>query len=132
MLREALVTAFLATTDLERARRFFEGVLGLTVESQDDFALVLRTPGSTGSAGSAGSAIRVTRVQQITPAPYTVLGWSVADLRRTLEDLRQRGVTFTRYPGMNQDELGVWTAPSGARVAWFADPDGNVLSLTEH
>ena len=126
MLREALVTAFLATTDLERARRFFEGVLGLTVESQDDFALVLRTP------GSAGSAIRVTRVQQITPAPYTVLGWSVADLHRTLEELRQRGVTFTRYPGMNQDELGVWTAPSGARVAWFADPDGNVLSLTEH
>jgi len=126
MLREALVTAFLATTDLERARHFFEDVLGLTVESQDDFALVLRTP------GSAGSAIRVTRVQQITPAPYTVLGWSVADLHRTLEELRQRGVTFTRYPGMNQDELGVWTAPSGARVAWFADPDGNVLSLTEH
>ena len=123
MLHEAVVTAFLGTTDLERARRFFEAVLGLTVESQDDFALVLR---------ASGSAIRVTRVQQLAPAPYTVLGFGVADLRRTLNELGQRGVRFTRYPGMNQDELGVWTAPSGARVAWFADPDGNVLSLTQH
>jgi catechol 2,3-dioxygenase-like lactoylglutathione lyase family enzyme len=122
-LSKAQVTPFLATTDLTRARAFFEGVLGLRVSSLDSFALVLETP--TGS-------IRVTQVQELARAPYTVLGWDVSDIQAVVQELTQRGVTFKRYPGMTQDELGVWTAPSGSRIAWFNDPDGNVLSVAQH
>ena len=122
-LSEAHVTPFLASTDLTRARAFFEGVLGLQVSSVDSFALVLKTP--TGS-------IRVAAVQELARAPYTVLGWDVSDIHAVVQGLTQRGVTFKRYPGMTQDELGVWTAPSGSRIAWFNDPDENVLSVAQH
>jgi catechol 2,3-dioxygenase-like lactoylglutathione lyase family enzyme len=123
MLRDAAVCAFLGATDLKRAREFFEGVLGLQVVSLDDFALVLKS--STG-------VIRVTQVEAAALAPYTVLGWDVPDIRSTVSALGERGLGFTRYPGMAQDELGIWTAPSGSRIAWFRDPDGNVLSLAQH
>ncbi|HWZ92150.1 MAG TPA: VOC family protein [Polyangiaceae bacterium] len=123
MLRDAAVCAFLGATDLTRAREFFEGLLGLQVVSLDDFALVLKS--STG-------VIRVTQVEEPALAPYTVLGWDVPDLRSAVLALGERGLGFTRYPGMVQDELGIWTAPSGSRIAWFRDPDGNVLSLAQH
>jgi catechol 2,3-dioxygenase-like lactoylglutathione lyase family enzyme len=123
MLGDASVTPFLATTDLTRARAFFEGVLGLEVSSLDSFALVLKTP---------NGSLRVTQVQELARAPYTVLGWDVPDIRKAVHSLAQRGVTFTRYPGMAQDELAIWTAPSGSRIAWFNDPDGNVLSVAQH
>lgn len=123
MLDQATVTPFLATTDLDRARSFFERTLGLRVLSLDSFALLLATP---------GASLRVTLVQELTRAPYTVLGFNVADVRETVARLGAQGVVFNRYPGMDQDELGVWAAPSGALVAWFADPDGNVLSLSQH
>ena len=123
MLREARVTPFLATTDLVRARAFFEGVLDLSVVSLDSFALVLATP---------QGPIRVTRVQELARAPYTVLGWDVPDVRATAQALSAKGVAFQRYPGMAQDELGIWAAPSGSRIAWFQDPDGNVLSIAQH
>jgi len=123
MLDQATVTPFLATTDLDRARSFFERTLGLRVMSLDSFALLLATP---------GASLRVTLVQELTRAPYTVLGFNVADVRETVARLGAQGVVFNRYPGMDQDELGVWAAPSGALVAWFADPDGNVLSLSQH
>jgi len=123
MLREARVTPFLATTDLVRARAFFEGVLDLSVVSVDSFALVLATP---------QGPIRVTQVQELARAPYTVLGWDVPDVRATAQALSAKGVAFQRYPGMEQDELGIWAAPSGSRIAWFQDPDGNVLSIAQH
>ena len=123
MLSEADVTPFLASTDLERARAFFEGVLGLTVSSVDSYALVLATP---------GGSVRVALVGELLRAPYTVLGWNVGDIRAVVQGLSRRGVTFTRYPGMAQDELGIWAAPSGSRIAWFEDPDGNVLSVAQH
>ncbi|HEX3775855.1 MAG TPA: VOC family protein [Polyangiaceae bacterium] len=123
MLREASVTPFLGATDLKRARAFFEGVLGLEVVSVDGFALVLRTGSGT---------IRVTQVETAANAPYTVLGWDVPDVASAVRELAARGVAFNRYPGMEQDELGVWIAPSGSRIAWFLDPDGNVLSLAQH
>jgi catechol 2,3-dioxygenase-like lactoylglutathione lyase family enzyme len=123
MLSDAPTTAFLGATDLARAREFFEGLLGLRVVSEDSFALVLR---------SANGLVRVTQVQQTANAPYTVLGWDVAEIESEVRALSARGLAFTRYPGMGQDELGIWTAPSGSRIAWFRDPDGNVLSVAQH
>jgi predicted enzyme related to lactoylglutathione lyase len=82
-------------------------------------------------AEAGGTMLRITAVDDVAPVPYTVLGWSVFDIDKTINHLVSRGVTFTRYEAMNQDQRGVWTAPSGSRIAWFLDPDGNTLSLTE-
>jgi catechol 2,3-dioxygenase-like lactoylglutathione lyase family enzyme len=123
MLKQASITAFLGATDLPRARAFFEGLLGLSVVSLDGFALVLR---------GANGLVRVTQVERAARAPYTVLGWDVPDIESSVAALSERGLVFTRYPGMTQDELGIWTAPSGSRIAWFKDPDENVLSLAQH
>jgi predicted enzyme related to lactoylglutathione lyase len=121
-LGDARIVAFAAATDLDRARDFYAGVLGLTVEETNDFACVLRG-GST--------MLRLTKVDSFTPQPFTVLGWAVDDLDATMASLTAAGVSFHRYEGMGQDESGVWTAPSGGRIAWFPDPDGNTLSLTQ-
>lgn len=123
MLAQAAVTPFLASTDLARARAFFEGVLGLKVLSLDGFALALEIP---------NGSLRVTLVQEHAPPPYSVLSWNVTDIAATVSGLAARGVAFSRYPGMDQDNLGIWTAPSGSRIAWFPDPDGNVLSVAQH
>ena len=121
-LNDAAIVAFAPTTDLDRARDFYGRVLGLTVEETNDFACVLR---------SGTTMVRVTKVDSFTPHPFTVLGWVVTSLAATMASLAGAGITFTRYEGMGQDGAGVWTAPSGARIAWFPDPDGNVLSLTQ-
>jgi catechol 2,3-dioxygenase-like lactoylglutathione lyase family enzyme len=123
MLDAAELVAFVATTDLDRARGFYAGVLGLRMIEQDGFAVVF---------DSSGTALRVTLVGELAPAPYTVLGWAVADIGSSAAALADRGVRFTRYDGMDQDEQGVWTAPGGTRVAWFTDPDGNTLSISQH
>jgi len=122
MLPNAKLVAFVPTKDTARARAFYEGVLGLRVVSEDDFALVLDAGGTT---------VRVTNVHELTPAPFTVLGWEVTSILDSIAGLQKKGVTFERYGGMKQDEAGVWMAPGGARIAWFKDPDGNVLSLSE-
>ena len=116
------VVAFVPSMDLHRSREFYAGVLGLTIDSADDFALVI-------SAGT--STVRVTAVQSLTPQPFTVLGWTVADLRATVSAFVERGVEFSIYDGMGQDDDRIWASPSGALVAWFRDPDGNTLSLTQ-
>jgi catechol 2,3-dioxygenase-like lactoylglutathione lyase family enzyme len=121
MLSTAKPVAFIATADAARARVFYESVLGLRIVEDQPYALVVE---------SAGTTIRVQKVESVRPAPYTALGWEVPDVEASVRALRERGVTFERYAGMKQDELGVWTSPSGARVAWFRDPDGHVLSLT--
>jgi len=121
MLNRADIIAFVATTKPERARVFYEDALGLTLIADEPFALVFDADGVT---------LRVAKVQALDPAPHTVLGWSVNDIRGTINGLTKRGVIFERYDGLTHDEMGVWTSPSGARVAWFKDPDGNVLSLT--
>jgi catechol 2,3-dioxygenase-like lactoylglutathione lyase family enzyme len=123
MISEAEVMGFIPTTDAVRARAFYEDVLGLGVVSDDPFALVLE---------SNGTFIRIAKLDELTPAPYTILGWRVNDIESEVQTLHARGVTFTRYPGMAQTDLGVWTAPGGAKIAWFRDPDGNVLSLSQH
>lgn len=116
--------AFAPTTDPERARTFYEGVLGLRlVADEKPFALVFK---------ANGTMLRVTTVQELKPQPFTILGWHVANIEATVDRLATAGVEFNRYKGMNDsDPRGLWNSPSGARIAWFKDPDGNVLSVTE-
>lgn len=113
---------FLATADAERSRAFYEQVLGLKFVTDEPPALVFR---------SGDRMLRIQKVDQVHVAPYTALGWAVSDIRQTVQELRAAGVVFQRYAGMNQDADGIWRAPSGALIAWFQDPDGHVLSLTQ-
>jgi catechol 2,3-dioxygenase-like lactoylglutathione lyase family enzyme len=122
MLDDADLIAFAATTDLDRARVFYERVLGLPVTEQTDLACVF---------DANGTMLRVTAVPEVARAGYTVLGWQVADITAAVRELSARGVTFLRFDGMETDADGVWTSPGGGRIAWFADPDGNTLSLTQ-
>ena len=122
MLGNAKITTFVGTRDAARATAFYRDVLGLKLVEESPFAVVF---------DSGGVMLRVTSVRELNPAPYTVLGWGVPDIAAAVRQLVSAGVTFSRFPGMTQDEDGVWASPSGARVAWFADPDGNVLSLTQ-
>src|ERR1700729_2836502 len=122
MLGDADLVAFVPTRDLTVARQFYEQVLGLRVVDDSEFAVVY---------DANGTRLRVARVDQVTIAPYTVLGWRVDNIAARLAMFRRAGVTPKRYDGMQQDEDGIWTAPSGTRVAWFSDPDGNTLSLEQ-
>jgi catechol 2,3-dioxygenase-like lactoylglutathione lyase family enzyme len=123
MISEGEVMGFIPTTDATRARSFYEDVLGLRFVSDDPFALVFK---------SLGTYIRIAKLKEFTPAPYTILGWRVGDIEAETQALHIRGVTFRQYPPLEQNELGVWTAPGGTKIAWFLDPDGNVLSLSQH
>ena len=122
MLGSSDLVAFAASADLPRARTFYERVLGLPVVEQNDFACVF---------DANGTMLRVAAVADAPRAGYTVLGWRVTDIVATVRGLTAKGVVFIRYEGMDQDEAGVWTTPGGEQVAWFPDPDGNVLSLTQ-
>ncbi len=121
MLGSSEVMAFVATTDAAKARAFYEGTLGLRLVSDEPFALVFDANGTT---------LRVAKVDTLTPAPYTVLGWIIDDIAAAVRELAGGGVRFERYDGMGQDELGVWSS-GRAKVAWFKDPDGNTLSLAQ-
>ena len=114
--------AFVATSDPARAKAFYRDTLGLHLVSEDQFALVFDV---------AGTMLRVTTVQEVGAVKYTVLGWQVPDIIRTAKTLQEARVTLERYAGMKQDELGIWTSPSGAKVAWFKDPDENTLGITQ-
>jgi catechol 2,3-dioxygenase-like lactoylglutathione lyase family enzyme len=117
------IMAFVGVRDPEHARAFYRDTLGLhIVTEQLPFALVF---------DAHGIMLRVSIVQEVAPAPYTVLGWEVPDAAAAVQELTSAGVEFERFKGMNQDDLGVWKSPGGARVAWFKDPDGNLLSLTQ-
>ena len=113
---------FLATANAERSRAFYELVLRLAFVADDPQALVFQV---------GHTMLRIQKVDRVHHAPYTALGWAVSDIRQTVLHLRAVGVVFRRYQGMNQDGDGIWHAPSGAAVAWFQDPDGHVLSLTQ-
>jgi catechol 2,3-dioxygenase-like lactoylglutathione lyase family enzyme len=121
MLSTAKLVAFAATTDLDRARAFYEDALGLELIEQNPIACVF---------DANGTQLRVTLVPEKTSAAYTVLGWEVEDIENTVRLLGEQGVEFLRFPQMEQDDFGIWTAPGGGRVAWFSDPDGNTLSVS--
>jgi catechol 2,3-dioxygenase-like lactoylglutathione lyase family enzyme len=122
MLAGAELVAFVSATDPVRATRFYRDTLGLPLVEETPFACVFRTP---------NAELRVTLVKRLEPAPQTVIGWIVADLEASARELQAKGVTPLIYDGLEQDALGIWRSPSGARVLWFGDPDGNVLSLTQ-
>jgi catechol 2,3-dioxygenase-like lactoylglutathione lyase family enzyme len=122
VLGDAGLVAFVASRDLEVAGRFYGEVLGFRL---------LETSTFSNAYDANGTQLRVTLVDRVLQAPYTVLGWRVLDIVATIRALREAGVAFKRYEGMAQDEDGVWIAPGGSRVAWFADPDGTHLSLQQ-
>jgi predicted enzyme related to lactoylglutathione lyase len=123
MLEHERLVAFAATTDGPRAARFYEQVLGLRIQSDDVFAIVF---------DANDVELRLQKVERFTPQPFTVLGWQVNDIRKIVDSLGHRGVQFERYSWLVQDDHGVWSAPSGARIAWFKDPDGNLLSVAQY
>ena len=120
MLENATQVGFVGVSDLDAAQRFYGDVLGLPLVDARPFALVHAT---------ATSQLRITAVAEVRAAPYTVLGWAVTDLDAAVDGLAGAGVALLRYDGLDQDDRGIWTAPGGTRIAWFHDPDGNVLSL---
>lgn len=123
-LAQQCILAFVATCEPQRAKKFYRDTLGLPLISEElPFALVFNLN---------GVMLRVAIVEKLSPAPYTVLGWQVANIGAAVKALETAGVKFERFPGMQQDELGIWSSPSGARIAWFKDPDGNTLSLSQH
>jgi catechol 2,3-dioxygenase-like lactoylglutathione lyase family enzyme len=123
MLAASKLIGFVPTKDSRRSREFYEEKLGFQFVGDDEFALVMR-------AGE--SMIRIAKAGTFTPAPYTVMGWEVADIETMVKWLDGRGIAFEKYPFVQDRELGIWTTPNGDKVAWFKDPDGNVLSLSQH
>jgi catechol 2,3-dioxygenase-like lactoylglutathione lyase family enzyme len=117
------MVGFLVTTNPDAARRFYTEILGFRLISDDAYALAFDT--STGR-------LRIVKAEQFTPAHGTVLGWEVDDIQADLADLKAKGAVFERFHGMPADENAVFTFPTGDKVAWFRDPDGNLLSLSQH
>ena len=122
MLGTTDIVAFVPTTDYDKARAFYEGILGLRFVKNDGFAMVMY---------ANRIMVRFSKAN-FTPAAFTILGWNVADIETTVSGLQKRGVVFERFGFFEQDGLGIWTAPTGDKVAWFKDPDGNVLSVSQH
>lgn len=114
---------FIATTDGARAKKFYEDILGLTCTEDSDFAVVFAL---------ANAELRISKVQSFTPFPWTVLDWQVGDISNVMQGLERHGVNFLQFEEMEQDERGIWTVPgTSIRIAWFKDPDGNVLSISQ-
>src|ERR1700730_16016429 len=122
MLGDKTIIAFVATTDTAKARPFYENILGLKVTSIEPFAIVF---------DANGIQLRMSMTKELKPVQYAVLSWIVPDIKKSLTELSGKGVKFEKYDWFKQDELGIWTAPDETKVAWFKDPDGNILGLTE-
>jgi catechol 2,3-dioxygenase-like lactoylglutathione lyase family enzyme len=124
MLGNTPIIAFVPTLDFDKSRAFYVDVLGLRFVDNDGFAMVL---------DANGTMIRVAKVQpDFKPAVFTILGWEVSDIENVVSAMTAKGVVFERYGFLEQDALGIWAAPGGAKVAWFKDPDGNTLSVSQH
>jgi len=123
MLGSTRIMAFIPTRDATKARAFYEGLLGLRVVSEDQFALVL---------DANGIMVRVTKVPEFKPQQFTILGWAVPNVEQAVSGLQKEGSTSKDTVSRGQDDRGIWAAPGGAKVAWFKDPDGNVLSVSQH
>ena len=122
MLNTSRIIAFVPVSDVDRAMHFYVDVLGLTVTDYTDEYCVL---------DAAGTCLRLTRVVELPAAEHTIVGWSVANIDVTTAELAARGLGFHRYAGIVQDQHGIWLSPKGDQVAWFSDPDGNTLSITQ-
>ena len=122
MLSNYALKAFIPTTDTERAKQFYSETLGLPIISEDEIAT---------DFDADGTILRITKVETLSPQPFTVLGWDVMEIEDVIKSLMEKGVEFKRFGFFEQNELGIWTAPDGTKVAWFEDPDRNLLSLSE-
>jgi catechol 2,3-dioxygenase-like lactoylglutathione lyase family enzyme len=123
MLGSTNIVAFVPIKDADKSRAFYEGLLGLRFVKDDGFAMVFE---------ANGIMVRAAKVKEVTPAQFTILGWQVNDIEKMVAGLQERGVKFEIFGFFKQDELGIWTAPTGDKVAWFKDPDGNILSVSQH
>jgi catechol 2,3-dioxygenase-like lactoylglutathione lyase family enzyme len=122
MVAASKLIAFIPTQNADSALSFYRDVLGLRFLSDDSFAIVMESNGNT---------VRLVRLEKFTAASYTILGWQVEDIEKTVKELTAKGLAFQRYSFLEQSEDGIWTSPSGAKVAWFHDPDGNTLSFSQ-
>ncbi len=122
VLTNSPIIAFLATANALKARDFYESKIGLTFLEENEFAVAFE---------SSGVEVRIQKVANVVPQPFTVLGWQVVSIVDAVQDLLDKGVPLKKFADLQQCELGIWTSPSGAKVAWFTDPDGNMLSLTQ-
>ena len=123
MLGSTNIVAFVPIKDGDKARAFYEGILGLRFVKDDGFAVVFE---------ANGIMVRAAKMKEFMPAQFTVLGWQVSEIDSLVRALTKRGVKFEIFGFFKQDELGIWTAPTGDKVAWFEDPDGNILSVSQH
>lgn len=123
MFETAKLVGFVPTNDYGKAREFYEGKLGMEFVSLDQFALVMRV---------GGHMVRIVKMPNFTPLQGTILGWEVPDAKAAAMWLKSRGVALEKYPFVKDQELGIWDSPGGDKVGWFKDPDGNVLSISEH
>ena len=124
MLSSKKLVAFIPTTQPEKARHFYGEVLGLSLTNEDPFAIVY---------DANGTMLRIGKMKEFTPQQFTVLGWETHDIDATVAELEDKGIKFEKYGLPGQSERGIWTAPgNSAKVAWFKDPDGNVLSISQH
>jgi predicted enzyme related to lactoylglutathione lyase len=123
MLNDNKIVGFVPTKDPQAAKSFYLEVLGLEFSNEDQFALEVK---------AGGNRIRISKAENFQPLPFTILGWEVLEIDRVATRLKNQGVRFERYSFMKQNEIGIWDSPSGSRVAWFKDPDGNLLSISQH
>lgn len=123
MLASGRLVGFVPTKDYDKARAFYEGKLGFEFVSLDQFALTVRV---------GGHKIRISKVQNFTPLQGTILGWEVENIGAVVAWLRDRGVLTEKFPFVQDRDLGIWSTPTGDKVAWFKDPDGNILSVGQH
>ena len=122
MLSKTRIKAFVSTTQPDKAKEFYEHKLGLRLLTEDSYGMEFE---------ASGGLLRVTYVEKLTPQPFTVLGWEADDILSTVIKLKANGIICERYNFIVQDAIGIWTAPGGTRVAWFKDPDGNLLSISD-
>ena len=122
MLTDKKLKAFVPIVKPNEAKLFYKDILGLKLLSEDQFALEF---------DANGTLLRVTIVQELKPHPFTILGWNVDDIVSVIKQLNSKNIYCERYEFLEQDNLGIWLTPNGSKVAWFKDPDGNILSLTE-
>ncbi len=123
MLHSAKLVGFVPVQNLERAKTFYAGLLDRPVIHEDAFGATL---------DANGALLRISQVGAHQPASFTILGWEVLDIHQAVEELARQGVRFEKFDKIQQDELQIWNAPDGSRVAWFKDPDGNILSVSQH
>ncbi|MBL8018723.1 MAG: hypothetical protein JNM27_03580 [Leptospirales bacterium] len=122
MTKTGALIAFLATTNPSRALIFYRDIIGLTFVADEPFALVFE---------NESTMIRIQKVESLSPHPFTSLGWKVGVIRNRIKELKNLGIRFEVYDFLKQDNDGIWQTPDGSLIAWFKDPDGNLLSLTQ-